>query len=47
MDNHRIISGAGQAMGTLGGEDAEAFNQLFQEIRDRGIISYIRKLIKR
>lgn len=36
MDNHRLASGGGKAMGELGGEDAEMFNQLTQKLKKEG-----------
>ncbi len=34
METHRIASGGGKAMGALGGEDAEAFFNLFKELQN-------------
>ncbi|HBG74355.1 MAG: alanine--tRNA ligase [Chloroflexi bacterium GWB2_49_20] len=36
MDNHRLASGGGKAMGELGGEDAEMYNQLTQKLINKG-----------
>lgn len=36
MDDHRIASGGGKAMGALGGEDAELYNQLTQQLIKEG-----------
>ncbi|MFN2144631.1 MAG: alanine--tRNA ligase-related protein, partial [Anaerolineales bacterium] len=33
MEAHRIASGAGQAMGDLGGEDAEAYQEILKELQ--------------
>jgi alanyl-tRNA synthetase len=36
MDGHRIASGGGKAIGELGGEDAEMYNQLAQKLIQEG-----------
>ncbi len=36
MDEHKIASGAGKAMGALGGEDAEFFSGISQELLSKG-----------
>ena len=36
MEAHRIASGAGQAMGVLGGEDAEAFQEILSKLIAEG-----------
>jgi alanyl-tRNA synthetase len=36
MDEHRIASGAGKAMGALGGEDAEFFARIAKDLQARG-----------
>jgi alanyl-tRNA synthetase len=36
MENHRLASGGGKAMGELGGEDAEMYNQLAKTLRSSG-----------
>lgn len=36
MDEHRIASGAGKAMGVLGGEDAEFFTGISRELQAKG-----------
>ncbi len=36
MEAHRLASGAGKAMGPLGGEDVDVFRKLKQELVDRG-----------
>jgi alanyl-tRNA synthetase len=38
MDNHRLASGGGKAMGVHGGEDAEMYNQLMQKLIIEGSI---------
>ena len=44
MEEHRIASGAGKAMGDLGGEDAEAFQKVLENLRtkdklkDQGVV---------
>lgn len=38
MDNHRLASGGGKAMGVHGGEDAEMYNQLMQKLVLEGSI---------
>lgn len=35
METHRLASGAGQAMGELGGEDAEVFREIFDELQSK------------
>lgn len=35
MDEHRLASGAGQAMGAMGGEDAEQFSNLLKELQQQ------------
>jgi alanyl-tRNA synthetase len=39
MDEHRIASGAGKAMGALGGEDAEFFAGIVKDLQVRGKLS--------
>ena len=39
MDDHRIASGGGKAMGTLGGEDSEMYNKLTKELIQEGKLS--------
>jgi alanyl-tRNA synthetase len=36
MDEHRIASGGGKAMGSLGGEDAEFFADIFRSLQAQG-----------
>ena len=36
MDEHRIASGAGKAMGILGGEDAEFFSGITKDLQATG-----------
>jgi alanyl-tRNA synthetase len=36
MDEHRIASGGGKAMGKMGGEDAEFFAGIFKELQRKG-----------
>lgn len=38
MDNHRLASGGGKAMGDQGGEDAEMYNQLMKKLKAEGSI---------
>ncbi|MEJ5241381.1 MAG: alanine--tRNA ligase [Anaerolineales bacterium] len=38
MEEHRLASGAGKAMGPLGGEDAEFFSGILQALQQRGEI---------
>jgi alanyl-tRNA synthetase len=39
METHRLASGAGKAMGTLGGEDVEIFRQLRDDLLKQGKLS--------
>jgi alanyl-tRNA synthetase len=36
MEEHRLASGAGQAMGEVGGKDVEIYRELFPELQERG-----------
>jgi len=36
MEEHRLASGAGQAFGSLGGEDVEVYRELLSELQDQG-----------
>jgi alanyl-tRNA synthetase len=36
MDEHRVASGAGKAMGALGGEDVEVFREVVKELEEKG-----------
>jgi len=38
MDEHRLASGAGNAMGPLGGEDVELYRQLLDELQKQGLL---------
>lgn len=39
MEEHRIASGGGKAMGALGGEDADLFREVFEELQANGKVS--------
>ena len=39
MDEHRLASGGGKAMGALGGEDAEFFSRILRDLRAKGKLS--------
>ncbi len=39
MDEHRIASGGGKAMGAMGGEDAEMYAKLVEELKAKGKLS--------
>ncbi|MBA4379578.1 MAG: alanine--tRNA ligase [Anaerolinea sp.] len=39
LDEHRIASGGGKAMGALGGEDAEFFSRILRDLRAKGKLS--------
>jgi len=36
MDEHRLASGGGKAIGAMGGEDAEFFNSILRELKAKG-----------
>jgi alanyl-tRNA synthetase len=36
MEEHRIISGAGKALGKMGGEKADIYREIFQSLREQG-----------
>ena len=36
MEEHRLASGSGKAMGDLGGEDAEFFHTIFEKLQEQG-----------
>ena len=36
MEEHRLASGGGKAMGKLGGEDAEFYAQIYRELQRKG-----------
>jgi alanyl-tRNA synthetase len=36
MDEHRVASGAGKAMGAMGGEDVDVFRAVVKELEDKG-----------
>ncbi len=38
MENHKILSGAGKAFGTMGGDQAEMFHQVFEALKKEGKI---------
>ena len=38
MEAHRLASGAGKAMGALGGEDVEVYRQIRAELQEKGIL---------
>ena len=38
MEDHRIASGAGKSFGALGGEDADTFRLIFEELMEDGLI---------
>ncbi len=38
MEEHRIASGAGKSFGALGGEDADTFRLIFEELMEDGLI---------
>jgi alanyl-tRNA synthetase len=38
MENHKILSGAGKAFGTMGGDRAEMFHQVFETLKKEGKI---------
>ncbi|MRR32209.1 alanine--tRNA ligase, partial [bacterium] len=38
MEDHRIASGAGKSFGALGGEDADTFRLMFEELMEDGLI---------
>ena len=38
MEEHRIASGGGKAMGALGGEDADLYREIFEELQSNGKI---------
>lgn len=39
MEEHRLASGGGKAMGDLGGEDAEIYNNIFKTLRENNQLS--------
>ncbi|NMC52008.1 MAG: alanine--tRNA ligase [Chloroflexi bacterium] len=39
MEEHRIASGGGKAMGALGGEDADLFREVFEDLQANGKVS--------
>jgi alanyl-tRNA synthetase len=39
MDEHRLASGGGKAMGALGGEDAEFFSSILRDLQAKGKLS--------
>jgi alanyl-tRNA synthetase len=38
MEDHRVASGAGKAMGSMGGEDVDIFRDVLDEIQDKGLV---------
>ncbi len=38
MDEHRLASGAGKALGLLGGEKLDAYRNIFEEMRSAGLV---------
>ena len=39
MDNHRLVSGAGEAFGELGGEDVDIYRSVFEQLTAQGKLS--------
>jgi alanyl-tRNA synthetase len=38
MDEHKVASGAGKAMGLMGGEDVEIYRDILEELQDKKIV---------
>lgn len=38
MEDHKVASGAGKAMGSMGGEDVEIYREVLEELQENGIL---------
>ncbi len=38
MDKHRVASGAGKAMGLMGGDDVDVYRDLIEELREKKML---------
>jgi len=40
MEDHKVQSGAGKAFGSMGGEDVEVYRNLFDDLKQRGMLDH-------